>query len=233
MSMLELVWGVVGLVLTVMVLSYLIGDNFLFRIAASIFIGVTSGFLSVLIIRQILWPYLFAPLVGGTLVDRLWVIIPLGLAVLLVMGQFRRFSGVGRIPLAFLAGITAGVTIGGAVFGTMMPQVRQVVLGFDPLRWYQTPGQAWLRILEAVVMLVAVVSVLSYFHFGRRRSGDHDKQPILRPQVFEVMGKIGQVFIGIALGSVFAGIFSTALLALIDRLLFIGEFVSRLMVGGL
>lgn len=233
MSMSDLIWGVVGLALTVMVLSYLIGDNFLFRIAASIFIGVTSGFLSVLIIRQILWPYLLAPMVGGTWIERLWVLVPLVLVLLLVMSQFPRFRGVGRIPLAFLAGLTASVAIGGAVFGTMIPQIRSIVLGFDPSRWYQTPGQPWLRILEAVVMLIAVISALSYFHFGRSRSGDHDMRLKLRPRIFEVMGKIGQVFIGIALGTVFAGIFSTALLALIDRLLFIGEFVSRLMVGGL
>ena len=233
MSMSDLIWGVVGLALTVMVLSYLIGDNFLFRIAASIFIGVTSGFLSVLIIRQILWPYLLAPMVGGTWIERLWVLVPLVLVLLLVMSQFPRFRGVGRIPLAFLAGLTASVAIGGAVFGTMIPQIRSIVLGFDPSRWYQTPGQPWLRILEAVVMLIAVISALSYIHFGRSRSGDHDMRLILRPRIFEVMGKIGQVFIGIALGTVFAGIFSTALLALIDRLLFIGEFVSRLMVGGL
>ena len=233
MSMNELIWGAVGLVLTVMVLSYLIGDNFLFRIAASIFIGVTAGFLSVLILQQIIWPYLFAPLVGGSWIERLWVVIPLVLAILLVMSQFPRFRGVGRIPLAFLAGLTASLAIGGAVFGTMIPQTRAVVLGFDPLWWYQTPGQPWMRVLEAVVMLIAVVSTLSYFHFGRRRTGDHDMRPKLRPRIFEVMGKIGQVFIGIALGAVFAGIFSTALLALIDRLVFIGEFVSRLLGGGL
>lgn len=232
MSMRDLIWGVVGLVLTVMVLSYLIGDNFLFQIAASIFIGVTSGFLSVLIIRQILWPYLFEPLVSGTWIERLWVVVPLVLALLLVMGQFPRFKGVGRIPLAFLAGLTAGVVVGGAVFGTMIPQIRLIVLGFDPMRWYQSPGQPWMRILDAVVMLIAVVSTLSYFHFGRRWSGDHDMRSKLRPRIFEVMGKIGQVFIGIALGTVFAGIFSTALLALIDRLLFIGGFVSRFMGGG-
>lgn len=232
MSMSELIWGVVGLTLTVMVLSYLIGDNFLFRLAATIFIGLTAGFLSVLIIKQILWPYLLAPLLGGTWIERLWVLIPLTLALLLVMSQFSRFVGVGRIPLAFLAGLTAAVVIGGAVFGTIIPQIRTIVDGFDPSGWYQIPGQPWLRILEAVVMLTGVVGALSYFHFGRRRSGDDDTQSKSPPRVFEGLGKVGQVFIGIALGTVFAGIFSTALLALIDRLMFIGEFVSLLMGGG-
>lgn len=232
MSMNELIWGGLGLLLTVMVLSYLIGDNLFFRFAVYIFIGVTAGFLSVLIIRQILWPYLFVPLVSGSWVERLWVLIPLALAVLLVMSQFPRFVGVGRIPLAFLAGLTAAISIGGAVFGTMIPQIRAVVDGFDPVRWYQTPGHPWLRILEAVVMLIGVIGTLSYFHFGRRHRDVHNTQKQERPRIFEALSKVGQVFIGIALGAVFAGIFSTALLAMIDRLLFIGQFVSRLRGGG-
>lgn len=232
MMMSELIWGVVGLLLTVMVLSYLIGDNFLFRLAVYIFIGVTTGFLSVLIIRQILWPYLMAPLISGSGVEMLWVLIPLGLAILLLMSQFTRFVDVGRIPLAFLAGLTAAIAIGGAVFGTMIPQIRAVVEGFDPVGWYQTPGHPWLRILESVVMLIGVVGTLSYFHFGRRRLDNHEMQAKARPWIFEVLGKVGQVFIGIALGAVFAGIFSTALLALIDRLMFIGQFASRLLGGG-
>ena len=243
MSLPDLIWGVIGLLLTVMVLSYLLGDNFLFRIAASIFIGVTAGFIAVLILRQILWPYLLAPLFGASWIDRAWVLIPLVLAVLLVMGQFPRsgsakLRGLGRIPLAFLAGLTASLAIGGAVFGTMVPQIQAVVAGFDPSRLYEMPGQPWLRILDAVIMLVAVIGTLSYFHFGRSRlavrsSGDHERGLTQRPRVFEILGKVGQVFIGMALGSVFAGIFSTALLALIDRLVFIGAFVSRLMQGGL
>lgn len=228
----ELIWGVVGLALTIMVLSYLIGDNFLFRLAVHIFIGVTAGFLSVLIIRQILWPYLLAPLISGSGVEMLWVLIPLGLAILLLMSQFTRFVGVGRIPLAFLAGLTAAIAIGGAMFGTMIPQIRTIVDSFDPVGWYQTPGYPWLRIFESVVMLIGVVGTLSYFHFGRRQLDDHEMQAKVRPWIFEVLGKVGEVFIGIALGAVFAGIFSTALLALIDRLIFVGQFVSRLMGGG-
>jgi hypothetical protein len=89
MIMPELIWGMVGLVLTVMVLSYLIGDNLFFRLAASIFVGVTAGFLSVLIAYQILWPYLLQPLISGTVYQRVWVLIPLILSILLIISQFQ------------------------------------------------------------------------------------------------------------------------------------------------
>lgn len=232
MSMNDLIWGVVGLLLTVMVLSYLIGDNVFFRMAAYLFVGVTAGFLVVLIINQILWPYLLQPLIYGSWIDRLWVVVPLILATMLVISQFPKLAEIGRVPLAFLAGLTAAIAIGGAVFGTMIPQIRVVVDAFEPAMWYQAPGQAWLRIVEAAVLLVGVVSTLSYFHFGRWQKPGEESQTQARPRVFEILGKVGEVFIGIALGAVFAGIFSSALLAMIDRLLFIGQFVTRLVGGG-
>lgn len=231
MSLYDLIWGVVGVLLTVMVLSYLIGDNLFFRLAAYLFVGVTAGFVSVLIINQILWPYLLQPLISGSWIEKLWVLIPLAFGVLLVISQFHRFTGADRVPLAFLAGLIAAVTVGGAVFGTMIPQLRAVVNAFDPAGWYQAPGVPWLRMAEAVVMLVGVVGTLSYFNFGRRRS-DQTDQTQVRPRFFEGLGKVGEVFIGIALGTVFAGVFSTALLAMIDRLLVIGEFVMHLTGGG-
>jgi hypothetical protein len=231
MSSYDLIWGVVGLLLTVMVLSYLIGDNLFFRLAAYLFVGVTAGFLSVLIITQILWPYLLQPLIIGSWIEKLWILIPLALAVLLVISQFQRFTGAGRMPLAFLAGLTAALTVGGSVFGTMIPQLRAVVNAFDPSGWYQTPGVPWLRMAEAVVMLVGVLGTLSYFHIGRRRVDQNDQAQV-RPRFFEGLGKVGEVFIGMALGTVFVGIFSTALLAMIDRLLVIGEFVMHLLGGG-
>lgn len=232
MSMHELIWGLVGLLLSVMVLSYLIGDNLFFRLAAYLLVGVTAGFLTILLINQILWPYLLQPLIFGTWYERLWVIIPLVLALLLIISQFPKYAGIGRIPLAFLAGLTAAIVIGGAVFGTLIPQVRAVVDAFEPSGWYAAPGLPWMRILEAVIMLVGVVGTLSYFHFGHRCQQEQTAGDLARPAFIETFSKVGEVFIGVALGAVFSGIFSSALVAMIDRLWFMGQFVGRLLGGG-
>jgi hypothetical protein len=232
MSLNELVWGVVGLLLTVMVLSYLIADNVFFRFAAHLFVGLTAGYLAVIIIQKILWPYLLSPLVAGPWTARLWLLVPLVLVALLLLSQIPRFSGVGSLPLAYLAGLAAAITIGGAVFGTLIPQTRAVVDAFDTARWYAVLGATWLRILEAGVMLLGTVSTLSYFHFGRKRNTPGQGDLSERPRLFSVLSKVGQVFIGITLGAVFAGVFSSALVALIDRINFIGQFLIRLLGGG-
>ena len=52
-----------------------------------------------------------------------------------------------------------------------------------------------------------------------------------RPFILESLSKVGQVFIGISLGALFAGVFSTALLALINRLIFMAQFVMGLLEG--
>ncbi len=226
-----LVWTVVGFLLTVMVLSYLIGDNFFFRLAADLFVGLTTGYLAVLLINHVLWPHLVQPLSTGTWPDLLWLLVPAVLALLLLLGQFPGFSGIARIPLAFLVGLTAAIAIGGAVFGTLVPQAQAVIDGFDPVHWYAVPEQTWLRIADAVVMLLGTVSVLSTFHFGGKLKPKKNDDEQKRPAVLEGLSKVGQVFLGITLGAVFAGVFSTALLALIDRIAFLGEAIQKLMGG--
>ena len=231
MSLSELLWGVVGFLLTLMILSYLIGDNFLFRLAGHMFIGLTAGFLAVLIINHIILPHLVTPIISGTWMDRLWLVIPLLLVIMLLLSRIPKLSRLGVIPLAFLIGLTAAMAVGGAVFGTLIPQAQDVINGFDPNVWYAVHEETWLRIADGVVMLLGTIGTLSFFFFGRKWKNNGIKGEEKRPRVFQLLSKVGQVFIGITLGTVFAGVFSTALLALIDRVFVIGEFIRHLFWG--
>ncbi len=47
----ELISGLIAFLLTVFVLSYLINDNFLFRAATYIFVGVSAGY-----VAAVAWP---------------------------------------------------------------------------------------------------------------------------------------------------------------------------------
>ncbi|MCB2214412.1 hypothetical protein KQH50_03340 [bacterium] len=231
MNLTELAWSAIGFLLTVMVLSYMLGDNVFFRVAAFLFIGLTAGYLAVLLVNQVLLPHLVLPLATGGWSQRLWLLIPLVLALLLLLGQVPRLAPAARVPLAYLLGLTAAVTIGGAVFGTLIPQSQALIESFNANIWYAVPSLTWLRILDAVVMLLGVVGTMSFFHFGRRLKLDRLEDDQKRPKVIQGLSKIGEVFLGITLGAVFAGIFSTALLALIDRMIVIGESVTQLLGG--
>jgi hypothetical protein len=62
---------------------------------------------------------------------------------------------------------------------------------------------------------------LVYFHFGvRTQTG----QPARKPAWIEITGMIGQGFIAVALGAVFAGVYAAALAAFVDRMYFLWDF---------
>ena len=58
----EVISALAGLLLTLMVFRYLIGDNPLFRFAIYLFIGVSSGYAATIIWHDVLVPKLFSQL---------------------------------------------------------------------------------------------------------------------------------------------------------------------------
>ena len=71
-------------------------------------------------------------------------------------------------------------------------------------------------------MLVGTVTTLVYFHFGAKATAGGPQ----RSQLVIWLGWIGQVFIAITLGVLFAGVFAAAMTALIERLNFIWYFLA-------
>ncbi|MCJ7695072.1 MAG: hypothetical protein MUO40_06540 [Anaerolineaceae bacterium] len=225
MNLTDLIIGVISFVLTVMVFSYLFGDNFLFRLAMYLLIGISAGYTASLLILKVLIPFLITPLIEGTMQTRLWTLIPLTLSFILLLTIFPRMSHAGRIPLAFLVGLAAALTIVGVTLGTIIPQVITSINKFSPALLYQSADPPWVKIVDAIVMAVGAISALATFYFGRSKK---DSQPTKRPVLIEGLGKLGQVFIGITLGALFAGVYSAALMALISRVSEIGSFFTKL-----
>src|SRR5258708_10985113 len=95
MSLPDLVTGAIAFLLTLMVLSYLIGDNPLFRIAVYIFVGVSAGYVAVVAYRQVLVPDLIPPLLTGAPLERSLLSIPLFLVVVLLMKVLPQLTPLG------------------------------------------------------------------------------------------------------------------------------------------
>ena len=62
----NLITGALGFLFTVLVFSYLLGDNLLFRIGTYIFVGVTAGYVASVAMWQVVYPRLIYPLVYGS-----------------------------------------------------------------------------------------------------------------------------------------------------------------------
>jgi hypothetical protein len=217
----NLITGAISFLLTLMVLSYLIGDNPVFRVAVYIFIGVSAGYAAAVAWNQVLYTKLIVPLLTGSLGERLLLLIPLALSILLLFKLSPRTARFGNPSMAFMVGVGAAVAIGGAIMGTIFTQTSAAMSGFN----LSSAGQHWLeRLSEAVVMLVGTITTLVYFHFGAKATATGPQ----RGPLVKVLAWVGQIFIAITFGVIFAGVFMAAMTALIERLTFLGIFVSSI-----
>ena len=220
LASLDVIGGLVGFLLTLFVFSYFLGDNPLFRLAAHLFIGVAAGFGVVVAWYSVLWPQLFRPLISGTLSERLLLLVPLILAIFLFTKIFPRRAGLASITLASLTGAGAATLMGGAVLGTLFPQTLATINLFDQQQ--MGAGLSPLFLGESVLLLVGVVTTLIYFQFGARQQAEG---PPERAGVIEVLAGVGRIFIAIAFGALFAGILAAAIVAMIERLAFLVDFI--------
>jgi hypothetical protein len=221
----DVIWTIVGFVLTLMVFSYIFGDNFLFRLATYLFIGVSAGFVVLTLVTQVFIPKLFNPLMTGTLDQRIIALVPLILGGLLLTKLSPRLARMGNISMAYLIGVSAAVMIGGLVMGSLLPQVIATVNLFD-LKSAAIKSDPVLQLVDAVFILVGTISTLMYFYFGARV---RPNLPPQRSRLVAILAQIGQVFIGITLGALFAGVYSAALAALIERVSSIWNFIKPLL----
>jgi hypothetical protein len=213
----DLLAGVVAFLFTLMIFSYLIGDNPLFRVAVYVFVGVSAGYVAAVAWWQVLWPDLVVPLITGTTSQKAILATPLLLSGLLLMKAWPPLSRLGTPSVALLVGVSAAVAIGGAVTGTLFPQVNATVDAFDP----RNAGSPFEALFNGSLILGGVVTTLVYFHFGARTAADGS---VRRLGLIELLAFIGSIFLAITLGVLFAGVYSAALTALIERLHFFGGF---------
>jgi hypothetical protein len=218
MNWADLIGTIIGFVLTLVIFSYILGDNVLFRLVIHIFIGVSAGYAAVMAWYSVIWPQMIVPFFIGSIEERLLVIIPLILSLFLLLKAFPRLSSWGSPVLAFLVGVGAATAIGGAVMGTMVPQVLASMNLLDERIVQQSGITNWVQVANASIILVGMITTLVYFNFSVR-SGSI--QPSQKDTWIEGLSWVGQVFIAITFGVLFSGVYMAALTALISRLTFL------------
>lgn len=227
----DLIGTLIAALLTLLVFFYIVGDNPLFRLTIHIFIGVSAGFAGAVAIRSVVIPTVINPLLGlaggDFSLQNLLGLVPVVLSLLLLTKLFDKISPVGNIAMAYLVGIGAGVAIGGAVFGTLFPQVVAATdlldLGtLQPNGFMSQVGEFTSRLIA----LVGIIATLIYFQFSARHVPNAAPQ---RPQWIETISLVGHGFIAITLGTIFAGVFAAALTALIERIQFLWTLLLSFM----
>ncbi len=215
----EIISALVGLVLTLMIFSYLLGDNPLFRVAIYLFVGVASGYAASVTWHSIIWPRILSlPLTD--IPQLILGIIPFTFAVSLLFKISPRSAWIGNFAMAILVGVGAAAAIGGAVIGTLLPQAQASMNAFDVSMGVR-------RFFEAPIALAATVFTLASFHYSASRAPDGT---VKRNSILEFAASVGRIFVAITLGVLFAGVYMAALTAMIERLSSIIDFI-RLSFG--
>jgi hypothetical protein len=222
----ELLSAFVSFIVTVLILSYLFGDNPLFRATVYVFIGVSAGYVTAIAWHQVILPQLLQPIFTGAVFSNVWqaslLFVPLIGSGLLLTKVSPRLSKIGQVPMAFLVGVGAAVTIGGAVLGTLLPQIDATFGGFDVGLAVSRGANLVFMIINGALILLGVIGTLAYFHYGARRSADGS---VKRNFLINILSGVGRIYIAITFGVLFAGVYMAALTALIERMDSLRNFV--------
>ncbi len=198
--------AVLAALLTLFILSYLIGDNPFYRLAASLFVGLTAGYAVVVALSNVIWPQMIAPLLNVwnapqtlDLSRTLLAVIAFVLSIILVFKLFASTTRPASCVTALMVGVGVAVAIGGTLAGSLIPQVQAAFVSLGPTK--STPNLLE-SVVEGLFMVVGTVATLWFFYYGgRARPG----LPTERPGWVKAVAPAGEVFLGTTFGVMYAG----------------------------
>ncbi len=120
----------VAAIATLVVLGGLVGERRLFGWSQHLLAGLATGFLALLAITEVIVPRVLAPLIadpGGR--GELWLAIGL---VALAAGAPWLPRAVAAVPVSIAIGAVAAFALGGAIVGTLLPQLAASIARPEP-----------------------------------------------------------------------------------------------------
>jgi hypothetical protein len=214
-----LIGEIVAALLTLMIFSYLIGANPLWRIAQSLLVGVSVGYVTLVVLTQVIAPQIARVIVPATdapPTDRWLAAVPVALGLLLLM----RIAYPGAWPASFglnlVVVVGASLALGGALAGAIIPQSLDTM---RLLNFNDAEPATIARDIGTVVLVGGVVCALAYFAFAARPDGR-------RSAPVRALSAVGRWVLVIAFGAVLGSLAATFYAALIERFDFLTRLVS-------
>lgn len=179
-------WVAVGFSLCMY--SFLYKDNPFFKFGEHVFVGVSVGYLLTITYYQVLTNKLYVPM---TQQGKWWLVVPALLGLLLLARFIPSIAWLSRISFAFLLGISSGVAIPRQISSFILKQVEGTL---KPLVTVGDDGVAWITLagVNALLILIGVVSVLCYFFFSIEHRGT--MRGVARVGIYFLMVSFGAAF---------------------------------------
>ena len=178
------VW--VAALLTLCVFSYLYKDNVGYKLAEAIIVGVSAGYWIVLNFWEVMVAkvlvklspdvarYAFLPDTPTGAKPDYWYVVPVVLGCLVFCRWMPKIAWLGRWPLAFVVGTTAGLKLILFLDADFVSQIRSTIL---PLIAFTTDASTkvrafdWKQSVQNIVLVAGVLSSLTYFYFSVEHKG--------------------------------------------------------------
>lgn len=209
----DIIGMIVGAVVTLVIFSYLLGDNVLYRWMLALLVGSGAGYVMGVVTKVVLLDWFVAARAADTLAAQIYYFVPVFLGILLLFKSFSaskllgRLSVLGNIPMGYLLGAGAGVAIGGALLGTLLPQIAATgaALTLEDLPW---------GLLRGIVMVGGTIAALLVFSPRAISKNGATRPAAVRTPLLR---RIGEFFVIIALAAAFAGAITTGLTLWVER----------------
>ena len=186
-------------ILTLAIFTFLYRDNPIYKMAESLLLGVSIGYMIVVTWNNTLIDSLFHPLFTA---GEWWLALPLVLGLMLFGRMHKSTASLVKIPIAVLIGSGAGVAIPAMLDARILQQMSATVA---PLI-----TESGMPDFSAIVLLAGVLSTLAYFYFSREHVG-----------VMGKVSKVGTLFLMLFFGTTFGYTVMSRMSTLIGRMEFL------------
>ncbi len=175
----------IAALLTLCIFSYLYRDNVCYKLAESIIVGVSAGywivtnFWEVLVAKVLvkLAPnvarYSFLPDTPVDVKADYLYIVPFVLGCMVFCRLIPKIAWMGRWPLAFVVGTTAGLKLTSFLDADFVRQVRSTILPLVVFSANASDVSAldWKQSIQNIVIVISVLSCVTYFYFSVEHKG--------------------------------------------------------------
>jgi hypothetical protein len=202
-----------GALVTICIFSFLYRDNPLYRFAEHLFVGVSAGYyFSSIAFHQVLKPNLLAKLMPATfaagkeatLPPEYLLILPAIMGCLMLFRLSSQHAWVSRFTVAFIMGITTGLTIVTSTQEYLIPQIRKAIVPLFVPNNYMASFSNW-------VLVIGSVACLFYFFFSTEHRGP----------VYGNLSRIGIWYLMVSFGAAFGATVMGRVSLLIGRFQFL------------
>jgi hypothetical protein len=204
----------IAAVLTLAIYSFLYKDNPIYRFAESLLIGISVGFLLVTTFDTTILPKAFEPVGAGisgifttgglnSFAIFIWMLIPVVFGFLMFARFVAKFAWMSRVALALYIGFGAGASIPANMQSYILRQIDATIRPFLQI------DSVWTAV-NAVIVLVGLISTLFYFFFSKEHKG-----------IFGKVTRLGTFYLMIFFGATFGYTVMARISLLIGRLTFL------------